>query len=184
MSFDSLRFEAAADSGAAAMPAELRAELEPEALSDEPDELQAWLSEADPAADLHRPAHAAAHASAHASPPRDPFFVGRVMAVVPVRLRGARLSPRRRAGVLAAFYGGAVLLSLLVASWIPEFVLGSVRGWSERAHTLAYDLSAGAGGAATHDAVWASWPVALGCVAAVCGLLLALAPSRVDTAPT
>jgi len=108
------------------------------------------------------------------SPGVDPFFARRVMSVLPAPLRGGRLSPKRRARVLAAFYGGAIVLGLALAWILPESLLV----WSDRAHGLAHGAASSSGGSV------GSWPLILGVAAAVLGAVLALAPSRVDTPAT
>lgn len=109
----------------------------------------------------------------------DPFFVGRVMMGLPSRVRGTGLSPKRRARVLALFYGGAVALAIAVALIVPDAMLA----WSDRAHTLAHDAAGSSG--LSLSASWVSWlPLLLGALGAVLAGVLALAPSRMDTRPT
>ena len=106
----------------------------------------------------------------------DPFFVASVMGVMPQRLRGASLSPGRRAAILAAFYGGAAALAGVVAVLVPE----STAAWSSRAHALADGVSSATGGWAL-DGVWI---VGVGVVAVAIGMLLALSPPSADTPAT
>ena len=130
--------------------------------------LAALLAEADPAA---------------ADGATDPFFVRRVLSVLPARVRGAGLSPARRARVLAAFYGGGLALAAIVAVVVPE----AVGLWSDRAHALAHDAS----GALGSDVLslsglgdGAPWLLALGVCAVLVGGALALFGVRVDTPAT
>lgn len=132
------------------------------------------------AAALARADPAAAAAMTHAA---DPFFVRRVLSVLPARVRGAGLSPTRRARVLAAFYGGGLALAAIVAVVVPE----AVGLWSDRAHALAHDAS----GALGSDVLslsglgdGAPWLLALGVSAVLVGGALALLGVRVDTPAT
>ena len=160
----------------------LDAELDP--LDAELDPLDAELDplDADPVAS------SLAMALAEADPvpsetPGDPFFAGRVLAVLPTRVRGASLSPTRRARVLAAFYGGGLALAAIVAVVVPE-ALGL---WSDRAHSLAHDASHALPSdvlslSAVGDGV--PWLLALGVSAVLVGGALALFGVRVDTPAT
>lgn len=133
--------------------------------------LAAALAQADPAA---------ADSMRHAT---DPFFVRRVLSVLPARVRGAGLSPTRRARVLAAFYGGGLALAAIVAVVVPE----AVGLWSDRAHALAHDASGALGSDVLSLSGWgdgAPWLLALGVSAVLVGGALALLGVRVDTPAT
>ena len=114
----------------------------------------------------------------------DPFFVRRVMNDLPPRRRGARLSPERRASVLAAFYVGAVALALGGALVVPD----AVGVWFERTHALAHDVLDVAPPVESTGLAPLGGELGLGLgvglVALAVAVVLALVPSRVNTPAT
>ena len=130
--------------------------------------LAAAMAEADPAAADER---------------SDPFFVRRVLSVLPARVRGAGLAPARRARVLAAFYGGGLALAAIVAVIVPE----AVGLWSDRAHAFAHDAGSVASESVGSNVLGMPGDgvlLVLGVFAVLVGGVLALFPVRVDTPAT
>lgn len=116
-------------SGASWLPAELRTWCDEDAACRQ--ELQEFV-----AAELEL---ARLSGSARA----DPFFTARVVSALPSRWVGSRLSPHRRAVILAGFYAGAGAAAWGVLAWITplQTPLQNWTGLAERAGAL---LQAGA----------------------------------------
>lgn len=111
----------------------------------------------------------------------DRAFIGRVMAALPAPLRGAGLRPDRRMRLLAAFHLGGALLLLVLWCMVPELsaaAAAAVHRWASDGNALGTAAGLGTAGSP------ASWPVVIGALAALFGVVLALAPTRVDTRPT